>query len=91
MQPVVLTPFLLMAPCPGHDPVRVVQQLAEALSGIALAQLIRPGCPVIFGSFCPTSTCSPGRRASAPEIRHRAAVHGQLAGISGCRSGPAAG
>jgi trimethylamine--corrinoid protein Co-methyltransferase len=28
-----------------------VQQIAEALSGIALAQLIRPGCPVIFGSF----------------------------------------
>jgi len=28
-----------------------VQQLAEALSGIALAQLIRPGCPVVFGSF----------------------------------------
>jgi trimethylamine--corrinoid protein Co-methyltransferase len=28
-----------------------VQQIAEALSGIALAQLIRPGTPVIFGSF----------------------------------------
>src|ERR1019366_7739676 len=26
-------------------------QLAEALAGIALAQLIRPGCPIIFGSF----------------------------------------
>ena len=29
----------------------LVQQMAEALSGIALAQLIRPGCPVVFGSF----------------------------------------
>jgi trimethylamine---corrinoid protein Co-methyltransferase len=28
-----------------------VQQITEALSGIALAQLIRPGTPVIFGSF----------------------------------------
>jgi trimethylamine---corrinoid protein Co-methyltransferase len=52
MQPVVMTPFLLMgAMSPVTIPAALVQQLAEALSGIALAQLIRPGCPVIFGSF----------------------------------------
>ncbi len=51
-QPVVLTPFLLMgAMSPVTIPAALVQQLAEALAGIALAQLIRPGCPVIFGSF----------------------------------------
>jgi trimethylamine---corrinoid protein Co-methyltransferase len=51
-QPVVLTPFLLMgAMSPVSIPAALAQQLAEALSGIALAQLIRPGCPVIFGSF----------------------------------------
>jgi trimethylamine--corrinoid protein Co-methyltransferase len=51
-QPVVLTPFLLMgAMSPVTVPAALAQQLAEALSGIALAQLIRPGCPVIFGSF----------------------------------------
>jgi trimethylamine---corrinoid protein Co-methyltransferase len=51
-QPVVLTPFLLMgAMSPVTVPAALVQQLAEALSGIALSQLIRPGCPVIFGSF----------------------------------------
>src|ERR1039458_1495829 len=51
-QPVGLTPFLLMgAMSPVTIPAALVQQLAEALSGIALAQLIRPGCPVIFGSF----------------------------------------
>ena len=51
-QPVVLTPFLLMgAMSPVTIPAALVQQLAEALSGIALAQLINPGCPVIFGSF----------------------------------------
>ena len=51
-QPVILTPFLLMgAMSPVTIPAALVQQLAEALSGIALAQLIRPGCPVIFGSF----------------------------------------
>jgi trimethylamine---corrinoid protein Co-methyltransferase len=51
-QPVVLTPFLLMgAMSPVTIPAALAQQLAEAMAGIALAQLIRPGCPVIFGSF----------------------------------------
>ena len=51
-QPVVLTPFILMgAMSPVTIPAALVQQMAEALTGIALAQLIRPGCPVIFGSF----------------------------------------
>ncbi len=51
-QPVVLTPFILMgAMSPVTIPAALVQQIAEALSGIALAQLIRPGCPVVFGSF----------------------------------------
>jgi trimethylamine--corrinoid protein Co-methyltransferase len=51
-QPVVLTPFILMgAMSPVTIPAALTQQIAEALSGIALSQLIRPGCPVIFGSF----------------------------------------
>ena len=51
-QPVVLTPFILMgAMSPVTVPAALVQQIVEALSGIALSQLIRPGCPVIFGSF----------------------------------------
>lgn len=51
-QPVVLTPFILMgAMSPVTIPAALVQQIAEALSGIALSQLIRPGVPVIFGSF----------------------------------------
>src|SRR5215218_4925884 len=51
-QPVVITPFLLMgAMSPVSIPAALTQQMAEALAGIALAQLIRPGCPVIFGSF----------------------------------------
>ncbi|MBA2773858.1 MAG: trimethylamine methyltransferase family protein [Nocardioidaceae bacterium] len=51
-QPVVITPFILMgAMSPVTIPAALVQQIAEALSGIALAQLIRPGTPVIFGSF----------------------------------------
>ncbi len=51
-QAVVLTPFILMgAMSPVTIPAALVQQIAEALTGIALSQLVRPGCPVIFGSF----------------------------------------
>lgn len=51
-QAVVLTPFILMgAMSPVTIPAALVQQIAEALTGIALAQAIRPGCPVVFGSF----------------------------------------
>jgi len=51
-QPVVLTPFLLMgAMSPVSIPATLAQQMAEALTGITLSQLIRPGCPVVFGSF----------------------------------------
>jgi trimethylamine--corrinoid protein Co-methyltransferase len=51
-QAVVLTPFILMgAMSPVTIPAALVQQIAEALTGITLSQLIRPGCPVIFGSF----------------------------------------
>ena len=51
-QALIITPFLLMG---AMSPVSVVatlaQQVAEALAGIALVQTIRPGCPVVFGSF----------------------------------------
>src|SRR6478672_3289547 len=51
-QPVVITPFLLMgAMSPVSIPAALTQQIAEALTGISLSQLIRPGSPVIFGSF----------------------------------------
>ncbi len=51
-QAVIVTPFLLMgAMSPVSIPATLVQQIAEALAGIALTQLIRPGAPVIFGSF----------------------------------------
>jgi trimethylamine--corrinoid protein Co-methyltransferase len=51
-QAVVLTPFLLMgAMSPVSIPATLAQQITEALAGIALSQLIRPGCPVILGSF----------------------------------------
>lgn len=36
------------------------QTLAEAMVGIALAQLVRPGCPVVFGSFHSTMNLKSG-------------------------------
>jgi trimethylamine---corrinoid protein Co-methyltransferase len=51
-QPCIVTPFILMgAMSPVSIPAALAQQIAEALSGIALTQLIRPGAPVVFGSF----------------------------------------
>jgi trimethylamine--corrinoid protein Co-methyltransferase len=51
-QALIITPFLLMgAMSPVAIPATLVQQMAEALAGIALVQLIRPGSPVVFGSF----------------------------------------
>ncbi len=51
-QPCIVTPFLLMgAMAPVTIPAALAQQIAEALSGVALTQLINPGAPVVFGSF----------------------------------------
>ena len=51
-QPVIVTPFLLMgAMSPVSIPSALVQQTAEALAGVALTQLVRPGAPVVLGSF----------------------------------------
>jgi trimethylamine--corrinoid protein Co-methyltransferase len=51
-QAIVVTPFLLMgAMSPVTIPAALVQQTVEALAGVVLAQLIRPGAPVVLGSF----------------------------------------
>ena len=80
-QPVVLTPFILMgAMSPVTIPAALVQQIAEALSGIALTQLIRPGARSSSGRSCPTSTCSRARRPSAhPESAIGLFCTGQIA------------
>ena len=51
-QACIVTPFILagaMAPVTAAGVC--AQSLAEALGGMALAQLVRPGAPVILGSF----------------------------------------
>ena len=60
-QPVLLTPFLIMgAMSPVAIPAALAQLMAEAFTGIALAQLVRPGCPVILGSFLTNANMQSG-------------------------------
>lgn len=50
--PVVLMPYLLAgATAPLGLAGAVAQAAAEALAGIALAQLVRPGVPCVFGTY----------------------------------------
>jgi len=80
-QAVVLTPFLLMgAMSPVSIPATLVQQIAEALSGIALAQLVRPGCPVVFGSFLSNTDMQSGSPSfGTPESAIGLLCTGQIA------------
>ena len=51
-QAMIITPFLMAgAMSPASIAGTLALQNAEALSGIALVQMIEPGCPVIYGSF----------------------------------------
>lgn len=60
-QATILSPFILAG---AMSPVSVAgtltQTLAEALSGIAFAQAVNPGCPVIFGSFASSISMQTG-------------------------------
>jgi trimethylamine--corrinoid protein Co-methyltransferase len=80
-QPVVITPFLLMgAMSPVTIPAALVQQMAEALAGIALAQLLRPGAPVIFGSFLSNTDMQSGSPSfGTPESATGLFCTGQIA------------
>ena len=80
-QPVVITPFLLMgAMSPVSIPATLAQQLAEALAGIALAQLLRPGTPIILGSFLSNTDMQSGSPSfGTPESATGLLCTGQLA------------
>jgi trimethylamine--corrinoid protein Co-methyltransferase len=80
-QPVVITPFLLMgAMSPVSVPASLVQQMAEALAGIALAQLLRPGCPIVFGSFLSNTDMQSGSPSfGTPESAVGLLCTGQIA------------
>src|SRR5690242_18123932 len=60
-QALIVTPFILAG---AMSPVTVAgtaaQTLAEALAGMALAQLVNPGAPVVLGSFASSLSMQSG-------------------------------
>lgn len=60
-QATVISPFILAG---AMSPVGVVgtctQILAEAMAGMAFAQLVRPGAPVVFGTFASSISMQSG-------------------------------
>ena len=60
-QATIITPFILagaMAPSTGAGVA--VQTLAEALAGMTFTQIVRPGAPVVFGSFASSMSMQTG-------------------------------
>ena len=69
-QATLLTPFILagaMAPVTAAGVC--AQTLAEALAGMTFVQLVRPGAPVVLGSFASRCRCSRARRRSGRRSR----------------------
>lgn len=57
----LLTPFILAgAMAPVTVAGTAAQTLAEALAGIAFTQIVRPGAPVVFGSFASSMSMQSG-------------------------------
>src|SRR5215211_7371830 len=60
-QAVLMTPFILAgAMSPATTAGTITQTLAEALAGMAYVQLVRPGAPVVFGSFASSMSMQSG-------------------------------
>ncbi|MFW5747694.1 MAG: trimethylamine methyltransferase family protein, partial [bacterium] len=58
----------------------LAQQTAEILAGITLAQLVRPGAPVVYGSTsAPMDMMSGGLTSGAPELSQIVSFTAQLA------------
>jgi trimethylamine---corrinoid protein Co-methyltransferase len=80
-QAVVVTPFILMgAMGPVSVAASLAQQTAESLTGIALTQLVAPGCPAIMGSFVSHSNMQSGSPGfGGPESAIGLLASGQIA------------
>jgi trimethylamine---corrinoid protein Co-methyltransferase len=60
-QATIITPFILAgAMAPTTSAGVAAQTLAESLAGMAFTQLVRPGAPVIFGSFASSMSMQTG-------------------------------
>lgn len=77
----IITPFTLAgAMAPVTLAGALVQQHAEALAGITLTQIVRPGVPVVYGGFTSNVDMKSGAPAfGTPEYAQAAAISGQLA------------
>lgn len=77
----VITPFTLAgAMSPVTLAGALVQQHAEALAGIVLTQIVRPGVPVMYGGFTSNVDMRSGSPAfGTPEYAKAAQASGQLA------------
>ena len=80
-QVVVMTPFTLAgAMAPVTLAGALAQQNAEALAGVVLTQIVRPGAPVVYGGFTSNVDMQSGAPAfGTPEYMRTAMVGGQLA------------
>ncbi len=80
-QAVAVTPFTLMgAMTPVTLAAALTQQNAEALAGIVLTQLTRPGAPVVYGAFTSNVDMRSGAPAfGTPENARATLAAGQLA------------
>lgn len=80
-QIVVITPFTLSgAMAPVTIAGALAQQNAEALAGIAFAQMVRPGTPCLYGGFTSNVDMKSGAPAfGTPEYTRAAQISGQLA------------
>ena len=60
-QACVITPFILAGAMAPVTPAAVAAQtLAEAMAGISFTQMVRPGVPVVFGSFASSMSMQSG-------------------------------
>jgi trimethylamine--corrinoid protein Co-methyltransferase len=80
-QAVLLSPFVMAgANTPASSVGAVAQLNAEALAGLAFAQLVRPGAPMIYGHYLATVSMKSGApMAGTPEISLMNFMIGQLA------------
>ena len=80
-QPVVATPFTLAgAMTPVSLSAAIAQQNAEALFLVALAQIVRPGAPMVYGAFTSNVDMRSGAPAfGTPEYVKGALASGQMA------------
>jgi len=80
-QPVLCSPFVLGgANTPASTAPAVAQLNAEALSALAYTQVVRKGCPAIYGHYLSTVNMSSGApMAGTPEISLMNFMIGQMA------------